>query len=107
MSAEQIARGLGGAYHREGAWWRCKCPAHHGKTDNSLALLDDGARVIVMCHSGCDFRDVIRELRARGLWSGQERRQRYHRAQTRQPAPQKPLPPGPAQLPTGKWRSLA
>ena len=115
MNAEQIARGLGGPYHREGNSWRTECPCHTGTADNSLALWDDPAkgRVRVHCFTGCDFRDVIDELRARGLWEGQEHDWRAHKHQqprhTRQHAsarPPRPPLPGPATPPSGMWRSL-
>jgi hypothetical protein len=112
MNAEQIARGLGGAYHREGTSWRTECPCHSGTADNSLALWDDPAKghVIVQCFTGCDFRDVIDELRARGLWKDQKhwQRDRTRRPNRHPPArPAKPPLPGPSYLPAADWGSLA
>ena len=44
------------------------CPAHQDR-DPSLAITNaqDGS-VLMRCHPGCDQRDVIEALRARGLW---------------------------------------
>jgi DNA primase len=65
MSAEAIATALGG--RKAGAAWMACCPAHQDR-DPSLAITDsrDG-KVLVRCHAGCDQRDVIAALRARGL----------------------------------------
>jgi putative DNA primase/helicase len=65
MTAGEIAAALGGA-HRSGPWWRCRCPVH-GSRGATLALRDGDRRVIAHCHAGCDRRDVIAELRRRGL----------------------------------------
>jgi hypothetical protein len=66
MSAESLAMALGG--RKAGAAWMACCPAHQDR-DPSLAITDakDGT-VLVRCHAGCDQRDVIEALRARGLW---------------------------------------
>ena len=46
------------------------CPAHDDRTP-SLSLTDaaDG-RLLLTCHAGCDFRDIIDALRGRGLIAG-------------------------------------
>jgi hypothetical protein len=68
MMAHEIAVALGGA-HPSGAWWRCPCPVHgsHGAT---LALRDGDRGLIVKCFAGCSFRDILAELRCRGLLAG-------------------------------------
>jgi len=63
--AGKIARALGGA-RRSGGWWRCRCPVHDSR-GATLALRDGDRGLIVKCHAGCDSRDVLRELRGRGL----------------------------------------
>src|SRR5262249_30835451 len=64
MSAAEIALVLGDA-RREGRAWRCRCPLHNGR---SLTLRDgDDGCVLVTCWAGCDRRDVLSELRRRGL----------------------------------------
>ena len=68
MRAAAIAAALGGA-RREGRGWRCRCPIHDGV---SLVITDgrDG-RILVRCWgSGCDPRDILAELRRRGLLLG-------------------------------------
>jgi putative DNA primase/helicase len=68
MTASAIAATLGGAY-RSGAWWRCRCPAH-GSRGATLALRDGGRGLIAKCYAGCEPRDVLAELRRRGLIDG-------------------------------------
>jgi hypothetical protein len=59
-----VAAALGDA-RREGRGWRCRCPLHGGR---SLSLRDgDAGGVLVTCWHGCDRRDVLAELRSRGL----------------------------------------
>ena len=72
MKAEAIAKALGG--RKAGTAWMARCPAHNDR-DPSLAIADtcDG-KVLVRCHAGCDQRDVIVALRARGVWDVAERR---------------------------------
>ena len=59
MSAAEIAKALHG--YRAGQWWRCRCPAHQGRSA-SLALRDGNSRLLVKCWAGCDPRDVLAEL---------------------------------------------
>jgi hypothetical protein len=68
MTAADIAAVLGGA-QRSGAWWRCHCPAHDDRAP-SLSLRDGDRTLIVKCWAGCDPRDVLAELRRRGLIGG-------------------------------------
>jgi hypothetical protein len=108
MNARQIAEALSRRAHKEGSWWRAPCPAHRGRSDNSLAIRDNPktGRPAVECHAGCRYIDVIKELRSRGLWPDSDQpiqsdHQHHHHEEP------KPLPPGPATAPTGRWRSLA
>jgi len=65
FTAESIAVALHA--RRSGARWLAKCPAHDDKSP-SLAIREIDGVVLVHCFSGCPQRDVIRALRARGLW---------------------------------------
>jgi putative DNA primase/helicase len=66
MNAEAIAKALCG--RRAGAVWMARCPAHDDR-EPSLSIRDgDQGRVLIHCFAGCDQRDVIATLRARGLW---------------------------------------
>jgi hypothetical protein len=67
-TAEKIACALGAA-SGSGAWWRCVCPVHGSRTGRSttLALRDGDRSRVAHCHAGCDARDILDELRRRGL----------------------------------------
>lgn len=67
-AAGRIAARLGGS-HRSGRWWSCRCPAHNDRAP-SLSLRDGDFGLIVRCWAGCDPRDVLNELRRRGLIAG-------------------------------------
>jgi hypothetical protein len=71
MTAETVAKALGG--RKVGAAWMARCPAHDDRAPSlSIADARDG-KVLVRCHAGCDQRDVIAALRARGIWDANER----------------------------------
>jgi hypothetical protein len=67
MNAAEIAQNLGGA-RAEGKEWRCDCPLcnHH-----NLTLCDNGGHLRVTCFNGCTGKDVVAELRRRGLYDRQ------------------------------------
>ena len=67
MTAETIARALGG--RKAGRGWMARCPAH-GDREPSLSIREADGKVLVRCHAGCDQRDVIAALKERGLWDG-------------------------------------
>jgi putative DNA primase/helicase len=65
MKAETIAKALGG--RRSGGQWMARCVCHDDKMP-SLALREgEGARLLVHCFAGCDWRDILVELKRRGL----------------------------------------
>jgi len=68
LGAAQIAGALGGA-RRSSGWWRCRCPVHNSR-GSTLALRDGDRSLIVRCWAGCDPRDILGELRRRGLVAG-------------------------------------
>ena len=87
MTAEAIAKALGG--RKAGTAWMARCPAHDDRAP-SLAIADarDG-KVLVRCHAGCDQRDVIAALRARGVWDAADSRSiRFSRKPDRVPPPE-------------------
>lgn len=43
------------------------CPAHDDRHP-SLSLTVRGGRVLLHCHAGCAFKDIVRALEQRGLW---------------------------------------
>jgi len=67
MNAREIAVALGDA-RREGHDWRAKCPVHGG---HGLTLCDGrGGKLLVKCWGGCQWREILDELRSRGLIEG-------------------------------------
>lgn len=71
-SASDIVKDLGGARMR-GHKGRCACPVQHHSSGDTLAVSQtrDG-RILVFCHAGCDQREVIAALKAKGLWGDGE-----------------------------------
>src|SRR5579863_391245 len=66
MNAAEIAAALGRARRASGGWWSCLCPAHDDHSP-SLSIRDGDRRPEIKCWAGCDARDVLAELRRRGL----------------------------------------
>jgi len=87
MTAEAIAKALGG--RKAGTAWTARCPAHDDRAPSlSIADARDG-KVLVRCHAGCDQRDVIAALRARGVWDVADPRSiRFSRKPDRVPPPE-------------------
>jgi hypothetical protein len=69
MTAPEIAAVLGGRRRGGDGWWSCCCPTHDDRAP-SLSLRDGDRGLIVHCHAGCEPRDVLAELRRRGLVTG-------------------------------------
>jgi putative DNA primase/helicase len=62
--AATITLALGGRWH--GSYGTARCPAHEDRTP-SLTIRDGDTAPLLKCHAGCDARDIIEELRRRGL----------------------------------------
>ena len=73
-AAGNIAKALGGHPSGNGRYLcPCPVPTHGmGKGDRcpSLSVYDGDEALLVKCFAGCDWRDVIDELRRRGLLNG-------------------------------------
>lgn len=67
MTADEIAIALGG--RTAGRGWMVRCPAHDDRTPSLAISTGDQGKVLVHCHAGCDQKQVIAALRARGLWN--------------------------------------
>src|SRR5262245_32720239 len=74
MTAAEIARALAGprAQRLSDGCWLVPCPVlSHGKgrgdRSPSLRIGDGETHLLVCCYAGCDHRDVLAELRHRGL----------------------------------------
>lgn len=88
MTAETVARALGG--RKAGQGWTTRCPAHDDR-EPSLSIRDADGKVLVRCHAGCDQRDVIAALKERGLWDSKVRSPfcRWTRRKVPEPQPDK------------------
>ena len=68
MTAEEIARALGGATRLASGGWSCKCPAHDDATPSlSLDDADNEFGLLWDCHANCSQEAVLEALRDRGL----------------------------------------
>ena len=71
MSADHIGTALKGRRNGNGWLVRCPCPNHgKGRGDRfpSLSVADgDDGRLLLRCFAGCDFVDILEELKHRGL----------------------------------------
>jgi putative DNA primase/helicase len=69
--AAQIARAL--KAHRSGDGWSgcCPCPGHgrgHGDKSPSLKIAEGGGgKLFLTCYAGCEFEEIINELKRRGI----------------------------------------
>jgi putative DNA primase/helicase len=106
VSAEHVARALGGRSSPTGFVCPCPVPGHgSGRGDRrpSLSVADgEGGRLLVHCFGGCDPLDVLNELRRRGLIEPLERRARPPVRRWRCPRPKLIAEPDPRAL--AIWR---
>jgi Protein of unknown function (DUF3987) len=52
-----------GDYSERGDEYRAKCPSHQGESNDSLAVReDDDGKVLLHCHTGCDFEEIVDAL---------------------------------------------
>ena len=74
MSADHIGTALKGRRNGNGWLVRCPCPNHgkgRGDRSPSLSVADgDDDRLLLRCFAGCDFVDILDELKHRGLVDG-------------------------------------
>jgi putative DNA primase/helicase len=74
--AGDVARALGGA-KRVGNGWRARCPVHDGSDPNLSLSNGDAGPLLVKCWShGCNPKDILLELRRRGLLDDERRERR-------------------------------
>src|SRR5687768_3060991 len=106
MSAAAIARALSGHPCSQGGYLcRCPCPGHgkgEGDRRPSLSIHDGDKALLVRCFAGCDAKDVLEELRRRGLLDGDT----ADVGVAKQPHRRRP-PPGPPPEPEPDPEALA
>jgi hypothetical protein len=69
-TARAVSQALGGTGNGKGFLCRCPVPSHgkgNGDRNPSLSVADGDKGLLVRCFAGCDQRDVLAELRSRGL----------------------------------------
>jgi len=67
MDARTICDALGGKKCGDG--YIMRCVAHDDKSP-SLSVSDGrNGEPVVFCHAGCDFLEIVSELKAMGLWA--------------------------------------
>jgi hypothetical protein len=78
MNSDQIGIALKGRRNGNGWLVCCPCPNHgKGRGDRfpSLSVADgDDGRLLLRCFAGCEFADILDELRNRGLMEGSQPR---------------------------------
>jgi putative DNA primase/helicase len=92
MNADQIGIAFKGRRNGNGWLVRCPCPNHgKGRGDRfpSLSVTDgDDGRLLLRCFAGCEFVDVLDEMKHRGLVeSNQSRPQPRHKYREPEPDP--------------------
>jgi hypothetical protein len=65
-AAADLAAALKGRRTGQGRWV-ARCPAHADRTPSLSIAEGSKTPILLHCHAGCDPRDVLAELRARGL----------------------------------------
>lgn len=85
MTPEELAENLG--LKKSGKQWRGPCPIHGGTGDAFVVGERGDGKPLVHCFAGCEFRDIVRELRSRNLW----------------PEDDKPAGPPPKKIEWAKW----
>ena len=74
-SAREIAARLKGETRPDGSGnYACHCPGpmhKNGDAHPSLSVKDgSGGRLLLFCHAGCEYRDIVVALERRGILSG-------------------------------------
>ena len=60
-AAERVIQQLRARRVRENEY-RARCPVHQGKSDTSLSIKDDGDKVLIHCHAGCELKSILAAL---------------------------------------------
>jgi putative DNA primase/helicase len=105
--AASIARALKGLKHATGFLCRCPVRSHgrgHGDRSPSLSICDgNDGKMLVNCFAGCDGRDILDALRARGLLDDDAPYRERRTAPRCEPAEEPPAQPDPTAIEL--WRA--
>lgn len=91
ITAQELAEALGhGKEVKQGdGGWVTLCPAHSDSSP-SLSVREQGGKLLVRCHAGCDQSSVIEALRDMDLWPKQARHKTW---KVIRPVPEGTRPP--------------
>lgn len=65
MNARELTSALGGKWY--GRYGKARCPTHDDRNP-SLTIRDGAKSLLLKCHAGCEWRDIISAIGALGLW---------------------------------------
>lgn len=84
---ERVAQATGGHVRQAGdGRWECRCPAHDDRRASLSVAEGEGGRVLIRCHAGCGFADILAalDLKPADLFpDGPRRNGNGHRQQAR------------------------
>lgn len=70
MEAKELAARLNA--RKQGAGWSAKCPAHDDKRE-SLSIGESNGRLLLRCHAGCTFDEILAAVAPSTATNGQRR----------------------------------
>lgn len=95
-TAASIAKALDKDFRTSGDGFAVKCPVHDDSTASLKVSDGKDNKILVHCHAGCDSRQIIAEIDARGLWpkkpESDHKPRRMARPATPAPANDDPAP---------------
>ena len=62
-----LAYGMDPKAQKTGGGFTCRCPAHDDHNPSLSLTIGDTGKLLLYCHAGCTFEDVMDELVQRGL----------------------------------------
>lgn len=62
MTLIEVVQRFNGAKRRNTNSFQCRCSAHNDR-NASLTITEKDGRILLYCHAGCKFDDIIRNAR--------------------------------------------
>ena len=63
MTGQEILTRLKGVKKTGEQKWQALCPSHDDQQQSLSISVCDNGRVLLYCHAGCDYKDIIKTLR--------------------------------------------
>lgn len=79
IDIQTLATTLGGTSPSGKGSYSCLCPAHKDTTPSLSISLGDQDQLLLYCHAGCAFEDIVEALHQQGLLPGRKSEQDEHR----------------------------